>query len=222
MTKKSLVCFFFIVFIALALTGCSNSSSPTNPNDAQPTPGMIIYSAAVKENNSDVLQLESFLLAATDGAGNTLSTACVGMWGPNGQIGLPGSAGTMSYSSTNIQHYVPDATYYVSVTHNSINYFGSFKTPNDVVIANDGSTIAWDFPASVAVIAFTDPVHNMYSYGPNLTSPFDVNATGLYNAGPGNYGISITIEKDEYGFIPVSGVQSIATTTQFIIKQITK
>ncbi len=164
---------------------------------------------------------EVFIVMATDPSGNTLTNADVSISGPNGLI-CESPDGYATYTGASVYHYIEQAEYSVSVIYNSVNYSGSFTTENDHVISPDGSTISWDYPADVAMVMAYDPAFNMYTYGPPLTSPFDVDGTGLYTNGAGDYILYPVIEKLTPDFISGTDVYSTAISASAEMKTITK
>jgi hypothetical protein len=154
-----------------------------------------IYVILQYEDNSGLL-LEQYAVTAADSAGVTLTTAAVSLIGPAGIIGLPSANGVMTYSTLgSAPNYQFSAQYAVSVTYNAVNYYGTFTSNPDITIAADGSQVSWPYAADSAMIVLYTPYAcmTMQMYGPYLTSPFDVNATGIYAHCAGDYQIAPVI-----------------------------
>ncbi len=200
MKKKILLCIAFLIAVAFASTSCSpNPGTGPSPNPTATSGAAVnIMVIAQMSDNSGVLGIEQFAVYAADGQGATLTAASVTLTGPTGSISVTTTTSNIfTYSAMSTADYVPGGSYTVTVNHNSTNYSGTFTLPGNMTIAADGSTVTWPYTATAAIISVTTPAPAMvmHTYGPSLTSPYNLTATGVYSAGSGSYNISAIMTK---------------------------
>ena len=218
-------------FILFCMAGCRNHSVPTDPNATHTpsavgtaTPVMVIDVAITRGDNHG-LQMEQFMVMAMDSSGSTLSAATITLSGPTGVIGLPSSVGYLTYSSFTVADCPNGAQFYISVTSNSVNYNGTFTFPSAINFASDGSSISWPYTATIVQIGLTDPLYASKHYGPGyIASPFNVTATNIFNAGPGDYDLmaQITVMNTNAGFMNNPNVLCILTTEDLNWQYVTR
>jgi len=223
MKKEYSTLIILLILFIITFMGCAQLNVPTDPNDpGGPVPDAIVI-AQVMYQNAWGMEQEAFVVTITDAYGNTKTGAQISIHGPNGLVGVPATGGVLIYMNISAaNNFVPDSTYYVSITSGADYYIGSFQTLNDVIIAGDGSTVTWDVNTDQMTVTVTDPAMNMQMFGPYLANPFDLNAAGVYSAGAGTYSISASYVKTAASFITATGVESAATVQSQISVNITK
>lgn len=132
---------------------------------------------------------EQFVAYIADSSGATITTAEVSLIGPSGIIGTPVTNGMFIYQVMgSAPDWVFSGNYAVSITHNAVNYYGTFTSNSDITVAADGSSVNWGYAAEAAFITVTTPAPAFQMLGPLSGTSYNINPA-IYSA-PGTYSIT--------------------------------
>ncbi len=170
--------------VAVVVSGCSENTP------AAPEVKNTYVNVIIQHNENDGVALSQYVAYACDSNGATITTAAISMSGPGGA--LPGtlSGGVFAYQDLTGASFANNAVYAVSVTCVSGSFYAVVSTNGDIVIAADGSTVAWGYDAESEIISVITPAPGFLFYGPLLNSPYNLAAAGAFSAGSGTYTIS--------------------------------
>lgn len=148
------------------------------------------------------IQQVGYMVAVCDALGVTITNAAVSVNGPAGVKALPynSAGGIYAYITTDPNDFQYGQNYTITVSANAHIYTHSLTLPANVVIAPDGSTVTWATGGAgeiAPLITVMDPAYSQYTYGPAISSPFDLVGTGVFTAGAGMYNVTSHITRIE-------------------------
>lgn len=211
MFKNKVIYAFVMVIVVIISYGCRSHSAPSDPDAGSSSTSDYDYIvlAQFHKGNNHTLNSEIFAVVLMNGEGVTVTASTITLTGPTGVIGLQNSTGGIMYYSDDVHDkYIHGGLYSVSFTVEGSTYTGTIIPPGELVIAADGSSVSWPFSSAMTSISVRNPDWNSQSYGPFINSPFDVNATGIYSYGAGEYSIYASVTKMEDGFMPYPRIGS--------------
>jgi hypothetical protein len=198
--KKVLIVLFCFTALSAAIfsLGCSKKNPAGPAPEATPTLTATADAAAdivagmITNVNVIGIATVTYQVGVFTAAGVTVTTATVTVNGPNGLKNLVynGTSGYYEFSSGSAADYQSGQKYTISVTDGLNVYSQDFYAMADGTIPADGSSASWATPATgvtIALISVIDPSFTPHLYGPGVTSPFDINGTGVYSNGTGSY-----------------------------------
>ncbi|MFP4467308.1 MAG: hypothetical protein ACLFP1_09665 [Candidatus Goldiibacteriota bacterium] len=206
MKKLSLAAGVLMVFVLFA--GCSDNNPAGNDSNL----GLVIASIiSFQENDGEgggtyqVVLLENLEPALG---------ADVSVTGPTGTYQLVDSMETGHYNYlfgvtvTPSAYYQFDEEYTVNVSYKGDSFSHKAKAPGNITVTADGSSAQWVYEGDSDQINITGPFSGEVQAGPDINSPFDINATNVYDNGPGTYLISVLVQKQILGAFSGSSIGS--------------
>jgi len=222
MRKITVIAFAVIVFAAFVLCSCTSPSQPTDSAD-------ITINASLSRQESDIsFGQVVYMVMLFDSSFNPVSGATVTVSGPAGVTALSDNLSAGSYSAQFIGDGGADwfqfnQQYTVSVSAGGSLYTANMNAPGNITVAGDGSTVSWLYEGNQDAVTVTyTGTSEQVMLGPDQDSPADLNATGIYNNGAGDYFIQANIIKVGIAAFSGAGAGSALTMTHQYNATITK
>jgi len=209
------ICVMFFLIAALFF-GCSKNETPSTPGP-NPTPTVpqgnnpdLLISGQISRTSYGTSPMSAIVyMAQIEENSNPVTQATVTVTGPQGTVILNNANnGQFTYISMNSNDYQPNKQYTMTVIYQNYSYKASGTAPGNITVASDGSTASWQYEGDFDFIQIIDPNSGSHTYGPDLTSPFDINNTGVYNNGTGDYNLNVCVIKYILNTFPVSNSES--------------
>jgi len=228
-----LICFSAVFSVAMFSSGCSLITPAAPTPVASPTPTSTsditkdIIAGVLTNLNIVGSTSASYQVGVYSALGVTVTTAAVTVTGPNGikTLVFNGTSGYYEYSSVYPADFQYGHKYTISVTDGAKTYAQDIAAPSDVTIPSDGSTLSWINASpgtAVNMIIVTTSAPVVLTYGPGISSPYNLVAAGAYVAGSGVYNVSAVITTTQIpafgGSNPLSNVSVADTKTVFVIR----
>lgn len=229
MKNKSYIYIFTVaVFLTIISTvGCSKKIGPSSPGLNTATLTAIVtatvvntpvtpvitatattpISAGVKINaviqlgNMNNIQFSGQYAASVSSSGTPVTNATVTISSVNGTKTLnPFVPGSYILQEITSPSFISAQDYTVTVSFNSNNYIAAGKSAGGLTLAADGSSASWtsEGNADYVNVIFPGMTTNQI-FGPDIISPLDFNASGIYSHGSGSYIFQFAFDKTVTG-----------------------
>ena len=208
--KKSIV--VLTLAIAVFVLGCA-SNTPT-----EPVSNLVISASLTRQDMNEMPGQTVYMVMLLKGF-MFLEGASVSVSGPHGVTTLADNGFGM-YSaafqdeSSAAQHYVFGQSYTVSVNAEGRNYSATATAPGAVTITADATVLSWSYEGNKDVIQAVAPNNVSVTAGPDVVSPYNLGATGIFSNGSGLYGINANIVKETTGFSGASVLSAMVMAYQ--------
>jgi len=211
-----------ITVLALAviiLCSCSNNT----PSEPLVNTDLIINASLSRQESETSFGQVVYGVMLFDAAYNPVLGAVVTVSGPGGVTTLADAYSTGSYMGQFIGDEGADwfqfgQSYTVSVSTGGGTYTAGMSAPGSVSVAGDGSTVSWQYEGNQDTVMVMHTVSSeQVTLMPDQNSPVNLNATGIYNNGAGDYNIQANIVKvGVSAFSGASAGSALTMTNQYI------